>query len=299
MRCSECHTDTADAANFCPNCGVRLHVDNAPATDPGASDRPRAPDTSDDPLPWVQPSAPAPSKKGFLQSFREASHERKLEHEQQVAERLRNQAAATYEISLSEWREADAHLQALLQVAKTFSGQTSAENPNLALMLKRNERAFWTLNGAGLVEPRRGAGHWQGGYSGFSFRIAKGVRYHVGGTRGHYVQGQEAPTVIDIGTATITDQRVVFQGTKQTREWAYPKLLGYQHFDLPPWTAIQVSNRQKTSGVRCDANTAGDFQFRLALALARYNGQVDQFVGQLQQQVQQHASVRPADPSSA
>jgi len=203
-----------------------------------------------------------------------------------------------YKAALTEWQEGDAHLQSLLQVATNFNGQTSAENPNLALMLKRTERAFWTLRGAGLVEPRRGPGQWQGGYSGFSFRVAKGVRYHVGGTRGHYVQGQEAPTVIDTGTATITDQRLVFQGAKQSREWAFSKLLGYQHFDSPSWTAIQVSNRQKTSGIMCDAATAGDFQFRLALGLAHYNGQVDQLVAQLQAQLQQHQAVKPADPGT-
>src|SRR5438270_3042221 len=145
-----------------------------------------------------------------------------------------------YKTALAQWNEADAHLKSLLQVARNFNGQTATENPSLALALKKDERAFLTLTGAGLVEARRGPGHWQGGYSGFSFRVAKGVRYHVGGTRGHYMQGQEAPTVIDTGTATITDQRVVFQGTKRTREWAFVKLLGYQHFDAPPWTAMQA-----------------------------------------------------------
>jgi hypothetical protein len=216
-------------------------------------------------------------------------HEHHAQHVAAVAE-------DHYKAALAEWQEAEAHLEALLKLAQTFSGQTNAENPRLVLVLKRNEHAFWTLTGAGLVESRRGAGHYQGGYSGFSFRVAKGVRYHVGGTRGHYVQGQEAPTVIDTGTATVTDQRVVFQGAKQSREWAFPKLLGYQHFDSPPWTAIQVSNRQKTSGVLCDTASAGDFQFRLALALAHYNGQVPGFVAQVEQQVKQHQIARPMAP---
>ena len=214
-------------------------------------------------------------------------HEHHAQHVAEVAE-------DHYKTAMSEWQEADAHLRSLLQLAQTFHGQDAAENPNLTLVLKRNERAFLTLTGAGLVESRRGPGHYVGGYSGFSFRVAKGVRYHVGGTRGHYEAGAEQPTVIDTGTATITDQRVVFQGAKQTREWAFPKLLGYQHFDSPPWTAIQVSNRQKTSGVLCDAGTAENFQFRLALALAHYNGQVPALVGQLETQLQQHQSNRPA-----
>ncbi len=131
-------------------------------------------------------------------------------------------------------------------------------------------------------------------HSGFSFRVAKGVRYHVGQTRGHHEAGAEQPTVIDTGTASITDQRVVFQGAKQTREWAFSKLLGYQHFDSPPWTAIQVSNRQKTSGILCDAKTAENFQFRLTLAEAHYNDQVPALVSQLEAKLAAHQANRPA-----
>jgi hypothetical protein len=70
-------------------------------------------------------------------------------------------------------------------------------------------------------------------------------RHSLPGRRepGHFVLGKEAPTPVDTGVATITNQRIVFQGPLQTREWDYAKLLGYQHFDSPPWTAIQVSNR--------------------------------------------------------
>src|SRR5947209_2153083 len=123
-------------------------------------------------------------------------HEHHARHVAEVAENHYKAAAA-------QWKEADANLRALLNVAQTFSGQSAAESPNLPLVLRRNERAFFTLNGAGLVESRRGAGHYVGGYSGFSFRIAKGVRYHVGGTRGHYEAGAEQPTVNDkIGRAS-------------------------------------------------------------------------------------------------
>jgi hypothetical protein len=216
-------------------------------------------------------------------------------HAQHAAEVAQNH----YTTASAQWKEAQAHLTALLEVAKNFAGQTSAESPNLALSLRRNERGFFTLAGAGLVETRRGAGHYVGGYSGFSFRVAKGVRYHVGGTRGHYEAGAEQPTVIDSGTATITDQRVVFQGAKQTREWAFTKLLGYQHFDAPPWTAIQVSNRRKTSGVLCDGDTAENFQFRLALALAHYRGELPSFVAQVEGQLRSHEASRPVEPPSS
>ncbi len=205
--------------------------------------------------------------------------------------------------AVSEWHTADAAWQVeqdalagLLDVAKAFSGVTRAEQPDMAVELHRDEHLFYAFTGAGLIEPRRLPGHWEGGYSGFSFRVARGVRWHVGGTRGHYVAGAEVPTPIDTGVASITDQRVVFQGAKQSREWLFAKLLGYQHDPTTPWTAIQVGNREKVSGILYDREHAEQFHFRLALALAHYHQDVPGFVAQLSAQLEEHARLRPAPP---
>jgi hypothetical protein len=89
---------------------------------------------------------------------------------------------------------------------------------------------------------------------------------------------------------------VVFQGTKQAREWDYAKLLGYQHDPAEPWTAIQVSNRQKVAGILYDRVHADEFQFRLALALAHYHHDVDGFVHQLEAQAAEQAEAEPRPP---
>ncbi len=107
------------------------------------------------------------------------------------------------------------------------------------------------------------------------------------------VPGTEKPTVVDSGVATITNLRVVFQGPMQTREWSFAKLIGYQHFDDPRWTALQVSNRQKTSGIAYDEASSLSVQFMLELALAHFNHRVDQFVGQLEAEVASHLATRP------
>jgi hypothetical protein len=205
--------------------------------------------------------------------------------------------------ALREWRTAEATwrlehdaLTDMLDVAQHFSGVSRAEQPDIALELHRDERLFYGFTGAGLIEPRRVPGHWQGGYSGFSFRVARGVRWHVGGTRGHYIPGAEVPTPIDTGVASITDQRVVFQGTKQTREWLFAKLLGYQHADNVPWTAIQVANRQTVSGILYDLEHAEQFHFRLALALAHYHQDVPGFVAHLTAQLDEQTQRQPAPP---
>lgn len=115
------------------------------------------------------------------------------------------------------------------------------------VQLKKDEVVYLILDGVGLVEPRRGPTQWVGGSQGVSFKIAKGVRYRVGHTRGHVVQGAERPVVIDNGTGVVTNQRMVFVGSMRSTEWAYSKLLGFS-LEQDGMALFNVSNRQKVSG---------------------------------------------------
>jgi hypothetical protein len=218
---------------------------------------------------------------------------------QRKTEKQERAAQAHYQAALSQWNEVEGHLEGCLTEAKTFEGTKPEETEGLSLVAKPGERIFLLVQGAALVESRRGAGSWQGRSQGFSFPIGNtGVRYRVGGTRGHYVPGYETPTAIDTGVVTATDQRVVFQGPKQTREWDFSKLVGYEHFDHPAWTAIQVSNRQKTSGILYGDDHAELAQFRIELALKHYQGGVDAFVTELTNEIAQHQATRPTLPST-
>lgn len=167
-----------------------------------------------------------------------------------------------------------AHLAFLAQAveqAKSYEGVVGAEAAGATpLPLKANERLLLCIQGAALIEPRHAAGHWEGRSSGVSVPVPglSRVRYRVGATHGTYVQGAEVPTPIDTGSFTITTTRAVFVGPKQTREWAWSKLLGITHSQDPPWSAISVSNRQKTSGVLYDAAHADQIRFTLDLAIA-------------------------------
>ena len=53
---------------------------------------------------------------------------------------------------------------------------------------------------------------WRSGSSGFSFRIAKGVTYRTGSSRGHMVVIGRHLAVEDSGFLTITSHRAVFTG---------------------------------------------------------------------------------------
>lgn len=96
---------------------------------------------------------------------------------------------------------------------------------------------------------------YQGAYSGVSFRLAKGVRYHTGGSRGRsVVVGQELKPE-DAGQLTITSRRAVFSGAKKSLQFEYPKLLDLEVFT--DGIKLAVSNRQAPSLFTLP-NTSGD-----------------------------------------
>jgi hypothetical protein len=204
-------------------------------------------------------------------------------------------AEKQYEKHLALWKQQHDAAAELLETAQTFNGEDSN-----GLLLKRGEALFAAISNSALVEDRRGAGHWEGRSSGVSFPIGsiggRSIRYRVGSTRGHFVQGAPVPTPIDVGTVYITNQRVVFQGAKQTRECRFDKLIGFQH--TPDGATIfSVSNRQKPTTVFYGQAVAGWVDFRLDLALAHYRGEVPALVGQLEQDLAAIDAAKPSPPA--
>lgn len=175
--------------------------------------------------------------------------------------------------------EAGEALQKALPVARTFTGLTDGP-----VALKSGERRFYTLEAAALVEPKRGPSHRVGGYAGPSFRVAKGVYLHAGGYSGKTIPGAVVPTVIDTGTAVVTDQRVVFLGAKTTREFDWSKMLAYEHDPATRSTSFHVSNRQAVDAIRW--GNASAFAFFCDLAHAHYTGTVAQLVAALEAELQ-------------
>jgi hypothetical protein len=207
-------------------------------------------------------------------------------------------AAREYQTSLARWQaQRDGYAQ-LVEIAENFAGETTDE-----IMLKPGEALFCRVTNCSLVEERRGPGHFQAGSAGVSIPIGsmggRSVRWRVGGTRGHYVQGAPAPTAIDTGTVFITNRRVVFAGNNQTRECLYDKTIGIAHDDGAGETTISVSNRQKPTVIHYGPAIADDVDFRLELAIAHFKGTVPQLVKQMRAQLAQIESERPNDPSES
>jgi hypothetical protein len=204
-------------------------------------------------------------------------------------------AAKEYQTKLAAWQEQRDAYAELVSLTQTYTGDSST-----AIMLKAGETVFASVDGAALVEDRRGAGQWTGRSQGVSFPIGslggRSIRYRVGRTKGHYVQAAPIPTAIDRGTLVVTNMRVVFQGAKQTRECLFGKLIGFQHDDDAGQTVISVSNRQKPTCVAYGPTLSSWFDFRLDLAIAHYRNAVPALVQQLQDDLAALDASKPAAP---
>ncbi len=208
--------------------------------------------------------------------------------------RRERKAAARYDAALATWQHERDNQAAALHLAQTFKGEPTTE-----LLLHRGEALVAKVTNVGLVEERKGPGHWQGGSSGVSVPVGSlgghAIRYHVGATRGHYVQGTPHPTAIDTGTVFITNQRLVFTGHAQTRECAFAKLLGYQH-DTDGSTTLSVSNRQRPVTIAYGPAISGWVDLRLELALALFRDDVPALVQRLQQGLATLDAGKPQPP---
>ncbi len=222
--------------------------------------------------------------------------ERPTWHERHVAKREARErdadarrAAKSHESAVAVWQQEQTLLDALAQGAKAATTPTGGIHDGV--VLGPSEACLWAGSGA-LVEPRRERGTYQGGYSGMSFRVAKGVRYNVGGTRGHYVPGPEVQTPVDSGRIVVSNERVLFIGGKQTREWAFSKLVGIEGSDDEHAVLIHVSNRQKASGLVSDPNPEPLLRF-LDLAYSCFETGAAQVYQERAAEAQQHEALRP------
>ena len=144
------------------------------------------------------------------------------------------------------------------------------------------------------MEPRRTRGQYQGGTAGVSIRIMKGVSYRTGSTKGTYQPGPEVITTVDQGgTAYFTNKRVMYLGTSRTLEWKFANLLGFQHDEQMGATFLQVSNRQKTSGIFYGPANLAAVALRLGAALAAYNHTENEAIEDLNDQLRDLEAERP------
>ena len=119
----------------------------------------------------------------------------------------------------------------------------------IALSLRPQELAFYKLDGVELREYRSGSSTYKGGYAGGNLRLTDGFSISAGGNSGKLVKDEEQATTLDVGTAIFTNQRVIFSGPKQTREWDLSKLLNVDVGDNGYEVSISSSSSQRTAAL--------------------------------------------------
>jgi hypothetical protein len=111
-------------------------------------------------------------------------------------------------------------------VARANAGHLPGPLPpgDYALLAKPGEVVYMETPAQLLKEVTKR--EYKAGYQGASFRIAKGVRYHTGGARGHsVVVGTELQTA-DTGILSVSSDRAVFLGDRSTIDMPYTKFAG-------------------------------------------------------------------------
>jgi hypothetical protein len=220
---------------------------------------------------------------GFLRRLQERAEEKRAE-----------QAREAEEEAFAEWQRRYDLVKGTIDMIKV--GGIGPDHPQWAFPIQpqKEERVFAAFPGVSLVEPRRTRGQYQGGTSGVSIRIMKGVSYRTAATKGTYQPGPELMTTVDQGgTAYFTNKRVMYLGTSRTLEWKFDKLLGFQHDEQMGATFLQVSNRQKTSGIYYGPPNLPAVALRLGAALAAYNHTENEAIDDLTDQLSDLEAERP------
>jgi hypothetical protein len=124
-------------------------------------------------------------------------------------------------------------------IAGVNAGRLPGAAPPYHILVKPGEEVLIEAYASMLKEVADRA--WQGGYSGFSFRVVKGVRYRTGQTQGHMQQVGTKLIVSDAGVLSVTSTRIAFSGKTSTREIPYAKLINLTVFAAGPTECIAIA----------------------------------------------------------
>jgi hypothetical protein len=114
---------------------------------------------------------------------------------------------------------------------------------------RKNEVCHWFLSGSYLENKKVSLGY-SGGRSGVSIKVAKGVRFRVGGHRGK--MQYQTKTIRHRGTLYVTNKRVFFKSDTKSFQIFHGALLNYEVFSngiifQKEKTAFKVATKDTTN----------------------------------------------------
>ena len=217
---------------------------------------------------------------------------------QRRAEKEALEQAAAQQGQLGTWQTQSEQLDVMINAVERC-GNNDIEglfDPyDTGFILKKGEYAIGLIANCALLETRRSASSYQGGYGGVSFPLFGKVRLNTGRSKGKLVPGEESITSISDGEVLITNKRAMFRGDTNNKEWPYAKLMACEHHP-EGYTTFAVSAQTKTTGFAYGADVANEVQFRLELGIAISNETTDQLLAQLRVERQQLDAKKPLPP---
>jgi hypothetical protein len=167
-----------------------------------------------------------------------------------------------------EKRKTAKNMAGMSEMANELRRLASGFHPIEDTFLSRraDEFVFYARDQVQLREHKSAGRSTTGGYGGASYRLSQNLSVSGGGIKAISKALPEESTIIDIGDAIFTNQRVVFVGPNHTREWDLSKLLGLEISDNGFQVSAGVSGRQKTSALAgdCLGMITPGFAFALA-----------------------------------
>lgn len=94
----------------------------------------------------------------------------------------------------------------------------------LPILLGKGEALLWTYNGVTFYLEKIEK-EFVGRHSGFSFRVAKGVTYRVGGSKGHPIEHSHMENMGQ-GTLYLTNKNIIYYSPTKSVKIPYAKLIG-------------------------------------------------------------------------
>lgn len=216
------------------------------------------------------------------------------------AERALAENTARYTTELEKWNANDASLTEMIEIVDAGINEkldtVFTDRSDYGFMLKTDEFPIGAVSQCGYIELVRAPSQHTGGYGGVSFPIFGGIRVNTGRFGGQTIPGSESMNMTDQGTALITNQRVMFQGTLRTHEWKFSKMMGMSH--LPGGiTTFAMTTAGKPAGFGYGDAVAPQVQFRLEFAAALSLGTLERFRGELMVEKDKHDAEKPVPPA--
>ena len=209
------------------------------------------------------------------------------------AKRAFKKANDLFRTEHSQWQQ---DIEIFKKIKRAFELAEKGEDAvsNLTVQ-KSGEVVLWIGQGQ-FHEAGRTAGRYEGTSQGISMPLFGGLRYRVGAMRGTFVPGDAIQVYKEVGEVVLTTTRLLFNGSFNTKEWAFAKWTGAATSDNESDYVFHVSNRQKTSGVLFSTSVGREFNRFLAQAINGAEDGIKSVLPGITQVLKDLAADEPKEP---